>query len=217
MCISKNIIDLFNKNIYEKFVLDIMNESTSVFPGRYSMVQEQSSGECDFEDMETKAKYDAKLPFEEEQIKLLTDGKKHRPQIEKWIEELHDEESEFDPVKLDDSTDYKIENLKLYRIMKQAILRDKPDENIVFFLPYPITQCSPFSYFLDLFSDYLDYIYRHLKTDIDLGQRKIYTIYPASAKNIFVLRNLGDAKKEYIVSNLLERYFTYEITDCQEI
>lgn len=211
MCISKNFIDLFNKNIYEKFVLDIMNESTSIFPGRYSMVQEQSSGECDFEDMETKAKYDAKLPFEEEQIELLTDGKKHAPKITEWLEELQDESS-FSPLDYRENPDNFIENTKLYQIMEKQIQHSAKDENIIFFLPYPITQSFENSYFSQLASDYLTLIYQRLMENNSI-QEDIYAIYPSDKKSRFVVRNLKTKKYEYISNDSLDDYFSYEIVD----
>ena len=43
---SNNFIDLFKKDIYENYVLDIMNASTRVFPYKYEKVIVQSNGEC---------------------------------------------------------------------------------------------------------------------------------------------------------------------------
>ena len=72
---SKDLIQLFRKE-YEKFVLEIMNSSKVVFPGRYKQVFEQSNGECDFIEEKTGKKFDAKLPFRKGQVELLTNGKK---------------------------------------------------------------------------------------------------------------------------------------------
>lgn len=45
---SNNFIDLFKKDIYENYVLDIMNASTRVFQYKYEKVIVQSNGECVF-------------------------------------------------------------------------------------------------------------------------------------------------------------------------
>lgn len=69
---------------------------------------------------------------------MLTDGKEHKPEIEKWIRELHEETSDFNPIRIRDDPTYDIRNTKLYRIMKQQLEKDKGDENIVYFIPFPI-------------------------------------------------------------------------------
>lgn len=84
LTVSKNFIDLFQNHEYEHHVLYMMKESQSVFPGEY-MVKEQSHGECDFIEVNSNTKYDAKLPFLKNQLELLTDGKRHKPQIEEWL------------------------------------------------------------------------------------------------------------------------------------
>lgn len=45
---SNNFIDLFKKDIYENYVLDIMNASTRVFPYKYEKVIVQSNGDVCF-------------------------------------------------------------------------------------------------------------------------------------------------------------------------
>ena len=67
---SIDIIGAFNKKVYEAAVLKIMNDSQNVFPNIYEHVNIQSNGECDFFDKTTGVKFDAKLPFDEKQIKL---------------------------------------------------------------------------------------------------------------------------------------------------
>ena len=48
-----------------------MNESKTVFPGVYEQHQKQSKGECDFYDVNTLEKYEAKLPFDKKEGKLI--------------------------------------------------------------------------------------------------------------------------------------------------
>lgn len=70
-------------------------------------------------------------------MKLLTTGEKHKPDIIKWLRELQNEEAEFNPIELREGR-LQIENTKLYQIMASQIRKDKIDENIIIFLPYPM-------------------------------------------------------------------------------
>jgi len=213
--ISDNIIELFRNHTYEKYVLEIMNESKIIFPESYREITDQSHGECDFISIKNNEKFDAKLPFLPNQIEMLTTGKKHVPQIREWITEMHDEAADFNPIEIRDNPDYDIANTKLYIIMKNAIVSDKPDESIIFFLPYPMVLSISDSIFLQFTTDYLKAIYDRLQTDIDLCCRHIYVIYPASEKNQFAIRNLKSYRTEYLYYDKLEPYFSYEIVSCE--
>lgn len=209
--VSNDFIELFNKKNYESFVLDLMNLSKTVFPNSYSMVEDQSAGQCDYIDTVTNAKFDSKLPFQQEQVYLLRNRREHAPEIKKWIEEMRDEAAQFDPFSLRDNPHH-TENTKLYKIMRDQILRDKADENIVFFLPYPISLAFKDSVYLQIASDYISLIFETLKTEIDLKDRCIYTIYPSSEKNQFVLRYSSNSYyKEYVDYDKMEKFFSYEV------
>ena len=108
LTVSNNLIELFRNHEYEHYVLSFMNKSKKVFPGEYVMMKEQSHGECDFIEVNSNAKYDAKLPFLRKQIELLTDGKRHKPQIEEWIKTMHAEASDFNPLYIRNNKDYDI-------------------------------------------------------------------------------------------------------------
>lgn len=210
---SDDFICLFNHKNYEKYVLDIMNSSENVFPGTYEMIEEQSNGECDYLCLENGGKFDAKIPFEKNQISMLTSGKKHKPQTEKWVNSLMEEAQEYNPIRIRDDADFDISQLKLYRIMCDLICKDKKDENIVFFLPYPISLAVRGSIFLQFTTDYLRDIYDKLN---DLGiveKRSIYAIYPSSEKDVFAVRNLAVYGAEYVECKELGKYFSYEIVD----
>lgn len=213
MTVSNHLIDLFRNHEYEHYVLYLMKESQSVFPGEYKMVNEQSHGECDFIEVNSNTKYDAKLPFLKNQLELLTDGKRHKPQIEKWIKIMQAEASDFDPLAIRNNRNYDITETQLYQIMKEAILRDKVDENIIFFLPYPISLSISGSIFLQFCTDYLKAIYNKLTDDIGLNGRKIFVIYPASEKNQFALRDLSTNHTEYMICAELEKYFSFEVVN----
>lgn len=178
--ISNTIVELFQNHAYEKHVLEMMNLSKIVFPEVYEEVIIQSNGECDFIEKFSQTKYDAKLPFLQKQIQMLTSGQKHAPLIKEWITEMMNEASDYDPLAIRDNPSYNIASTKLYQIIKNAIEKDKPDENIIFFLPYPIVMSIDDSIFLQFAGNYLSAIYDRLKDDIDLINRKIYIIYPSS-------------------------------------
>ncbi|WP_288887399.1 hypothetical protein [uncultured Eubacterium sp.] len=210
MEISNDIIKLFQNKNYEKYVLEIMNLSIKVFPGKYKNIEEQSHGECDFLEINTGEKFDAKLPFYSDQIKMLTDGKKHKPQIKKWIQDICNEAYEFDRVMLNDPKNLDVSELKLYMIMKEQIIRDNEAENIVFFIPYPVVTSMRDSIFLQFTANYLNSIYNQLKKEIDFTNRSIYVIYPSSNKNEFAIKDLKYYHTEYIQYDKLSEYFEHE-------
>lgn len=216
LTVSNNLIDLFRNHEYEHYVLYLMKESQSVFPGEYKMVEDQSHGECDFIEVNSNIKYDTKLPFLKNQLELLTDGKRHKPQILEWIKIMKAEASDFDPLAIRNNKDYNITETKLYQIMKEAILRDKVDEHIIFFLPYPISLSISESIFLQFCTDYLKAIYNRLIDDICLNGRKIFVIYPASEKNQFALRDLSSYHTEFIICGELEKYFSFEVVNVNK-
>ena len=216
MTVSNNLIDLFRNHEYEHYVLYFMKESRIVFPGEYKMVEDQSHGECDFIEVNTYTKYDAKLPFQKNQLELLTDGKQHKPQIEEWIKMMQAEASDFNPSAIRNNKDYDITETILYKIMKEAILRDKVDEHIIFFLPYPISLSISGSIFLQFCTDYLKAIYNRITEDVCMNGRKIFVIYPASEKNQFALRDLSTCNTEFIICGKLEKYFSFEVVNVNK-
>ncbi|MDE5763405.1 MAG: hypothetical protein K2I00_00345 [Ruminococcus sp.] len=209
--ISPNIIKLFQKDKYENLVLSIMNSSTIVFPEEYDGVKEQAHGECDYIGKTSKAKFDAKLPFLSQQIALLTDGKKHGPQIQKWLEEMYTETIEFQPLRFREDPAYTVKSTRLFKIIENAILRDKDDENIIFFVPFPVVPTFHDPIFLDKTSNFLTKIFDVLKEEFDFSQRTVYVIHPSSEKNIMALRNLNTREIEYLECGALEQYISFSI------
>lgn len=208
-----NLIELFKKNRYELFVLDIMNASNNVFPHNYKHVIHQSNGECDFLSDEGE-KFDAKLPFNQEQMRLLARGKNHdeKTQVYKWLKELQDEASEFSEC-ISKRGNFDIPTTKLYQIMHAEILKNNQkstDENIVFFIPYTIVLSVPGSMFLQFTTDFLSAIYSKLKEQIDLKNCDIYAIWPSVEKNVFAVRNLKNHNTEFIMNDSISSYITYE-------
>lgn len=208
---SHDIVKMFNKDVYEQAVLEIMNLSKKVFRGQYERIASQSNGECDFADTATGEKFDAKLPFTSKQIEMLTAGHRHEPQIVAWIVDLQNEASEFDPLKMRNDPTYSVKNTKLYAIMKQQLMRDKADESIIFFIPFPIVPAAKGTVFLQLATDFLHAIYDCLVDEIDLTKRRLYAIWPSMDKNQFAIRRMDSHCTEYIYYTKLENYFSHEV------
>lgn len=212
--ISENLIDGLNSNVYEGFVLSIMNLSKSVFPNKYSQVESQSHGECDFIDIITGEKFDAKLPFEKKQVRLLTKGKAHKPEWLKWIQEMIAETAEYDPMGIHNGIS-DIKSTRLYNIMKNQIAKDKEDENIIFFFPFLIGLSYPDSTFSRFATDFLSVIFRQLEREIDFSERSLFAIYPSSLKSIYTLRNLKKQDPEFVTNHLFDQYLTHEIISLE--
>lgn len=216
---SKELIQLFQGrhidgkgiHLYEEAVLDIINTSVEVLPGTFEFVVEQAHGECDFVDVESKEKYDAKIPLISEQVKLLTSEKEHLPKIDEWFAELIDEAAEYSEV-LNGGALQEVAKTKLYGIMKNLIEADSEGENIIFFFPFPVVISVRGSIALQFATDYLSAIYGRLFEEIDLSSRAIFAIYPAIEKNMFALRNLVRHGIEFIRYDKLEKWFSHEIT-----
>lgn len=102
---------------------------------------------------------------------------KHQPQIIEWIQMMHDEAAEFDEVIKSSQRTLDVSGLKLYELMKEQIVKDKLDENIVFFLPYPIILSVNGSMFMQFAANYLNSIYTQLEKEIDLKGRSIFVIF----------------------------------------
>jgi len=209
--LSNNLIRLFQNNEYEKYVFEIMNSSPRVFPERYIKVESQAHSECDFIAEETRLKFDAKLPFTKEQVELLTSGKKHKPEIIEWLKTLDAEAREFNQDALRSKT-FDVTKTKLYTIMRDKIVKDNLDENIVFFFPFQVVPSIRGTIIHQFSMDYLHAINDSLCTDVDLSRRRIYAIYPTYECNIFAARDIQAYITDYINCEGLGNYFSYGIT-----
>lgn len=209
---SEKMIDGLKSKVYEKFVLSLMNASESVFPHKYEYIEQQSHGECDFIDIATKEKFDAKLPLERKQVEFLTKGKQHAPDYSKWIQELQSELSELN-MKSIQSGEFKITSTKLYQIMKEEIKKDKSDENIIFFFPFPVAPTYPGAVFLIHATDFPSMVFHQLEKEgeLDFSQRSIYEIYPSPIKSTYALKNLAKPGVDFVENLSFDKYFMHEI------
>lgn len=205
--ISDKFSKLINKIIYEPLLCNLMNASKEVFPGQYQWIINQSSGQCDFVEIETGIKFDAKLPFLPKHGKLIGSN---NHDFKKWIELMLLEESEFGE-DIAATRGKNIASLELYKIMECRLDSVKPDEHVVFFFPYPIVfDCKGFE-FMHFVSDYLDAIFRELENNSKIGTRNAYVIYPAIDGDI-VLRHLNSNRREFIRFPEFDDYITYGFT-----
>ena len=90
--LSEKLKSFIQSGNYESYVLELMNQSKIVFPGRYERNSIQSAGESDFFDVETHEKYEAKLPFDKKEGELIC---RRDSSLKEWLEFMMDEEAEF--------------------------------------------------------------------------------------------------------------------------
>lgn len=197
---------LINKNVYEPRLCNLMNKSSLIFPGQYQWITEQSSGQCDFIEIGTGIKFDAKLPFFPKHGKLI--GSNNHG-FKKWIELMQQEEAEFGE-DIVATRGNNISSLELYKIMECRLESIELDEHVIFFIPYPIVLDSKEFEFIHSISDYLDAIFRELKKKNKVGSRNIYVIYPAIDGDI-VLRCLNDNSREFLHFSEFDEFITYSL------
>ena len=149
--INEKFCYLVNKNVYEELICDLMNRSNNVFPGKYKRVMRQCSSQCDFVEVETGIKFEAKLPFEEIHGRLI--GSRNRD-YEKWLSLMMKQEAEYgeDIVK---TRGQNVVSTELYKILEKRLATIKDDEHAIFFFPYPIGLDSKYTELGSVVSDFL--------------------------------------------------------------
>ncbi len=204
--ISERFKSFIKGGEYECVILELLNASTQLFPNQYEHLESQSNGECDFIDKKTGAKYDAKLPITKEQGKWI--GSRDSD-FEKWLKSMMNECAEFSEKIIKERGFHKVEELKLYDIMKKEIENDKSDENIIFFFPFPIVFDYPEGVYRQFASDILSNIYDALKENGIIGDQKIYAIYPGADRTI-AIRLLNTGVREWFPAEILDEYIRYD-------
>ena len=204
--INNNFKWLIKGGNYENLILELMNISIKLFPNQYEHIDSQAKGECDFIDIQTGTKYDAKLPFTPSQGQLIGSNNAN---YEKWITSMLSECAEFSQKMIQLRDLHNIEELTLYEVMKKAIENDKVDENIIFFFPFPIVCESSGGIFSQFASDILSNIYDTLNRNGIIKERKVYTIYP-SIDNKLGIRLLNTGVREWFTSDTMNQYIEYD-------
>ena len=182
-----------------------MNRSTKLFPSQYKRLDhnEQSHGECDFVDIATKEKFDAKLPFIKKQGELIGS---YNPDIDEWFNTMHEMRREF--YKLGEFAEKDRGKFKYYNNICRLIQAAKPDENMIFFFPYKIDEDAEGSILQQFMVDYLYRLAEQLKADGITGNRKIYAIYPSIGEKL-VIRCLNTNIREFVDNVELRDYIDY--------
>ena len=85
--LSEKLKTFIQSGNYESYVLELMNLSKIVFPAQYERNPIQSAGECDFFDVKTHEKYEAKLPFDKKFASLCDKGEIEKA-VNKELEEF---------------------------------------------------------------------------------------------------------------------------------
>lgn len=207
--LSEKLKSFIQSGNYESYVLELMNQSKTVFPGQYERNPIQSAGECDFFDTATREKYEAKLPFDKKEGELIC---RRDSDLKKWLEFMMDEEAEFGEKIIENRGKYKITDLRLYKTLEKRLNDVQQDENAIILFPCPITlDIEPVEGCLNLLgmtSDILSSIFSQLVGNNVVGDRKVYAIYPSMDEKI-VLRCLNTDTREYLVFDRLKEIFEY--------
>lgn len=203
--IHNDIKDLIKSGNYERIILDLMNTSKMIFPSQYIHQENQANGECDFVDVVTGEKFDAKIPIDKRQGQMIGSRK---GDVGALTTEFHNEALEFRHCFVEDRKKPIIE-LNIFKKMKNNVSKTKSDENVIFFIPYPIV--FDFEGFpLIGASDLLKKIYHELGVCTDISEKKLYAIYISFDKKM-VLRDLKTDKREYIQFPQMKCYVDYDI------
>jgi hypothetical protein len=203
--IHNDVKDIIKSGNYEKIILDLMNASKEIFPSRYTHLNNQAHGECDFVDVVTGEKFDAKIPIDKRQGQMIGSLK---GDVGALTTEFHNEALEFQYCFVGDQKK-PINELKLFKKIKNNIGKTQSDENVIFFIPYPIV--VDFEGFpLVGASDILKKIYTELSASMDISSKRLYAIYISFDRKM-VLRNLETDKREYHQFPEMQHYVDYNI------
>lgn len=170
----------------------------------FTHIADQSHGESDYVDNHDRL-YDAKLLFDKKQGALVGDPKND---LNEWLQVMLDEKTEFgESIRKRDLSF--LPETKLYKVMKERLASVKPEENGIFFIPFPIVDEYKGSIFLQLTTDFLQAVYQRLADDDLVANRKVYFIYPSGNPHEYVLRD-DNRRREYITCEELEDFIGFE-------
>jgi len=204
--IYDNYKDLLSKDIYEPIILSIMNQSKKIFPEDYKIIKNQSHGESDY--ISTTGKlYDSKILFYEEQCESLAINE---DQLSSFIEAIQKETEDIYNAIISKSIE-EVKECIFYKEMVKEINKANYGENIILFLPYAFTLELEDNINSYLSSDIFSYIFNVLVKEIDILQdNEIFMIYP-NYENKIIVKNLNTKEIEFITSNLINKYITFDI------
>ena len=156
------------------------------------------------------------MPFNKKEGELIC---RNNYNLKEWISFMMREEEEFGDKIIIQRGKYTVDSLRLYRTLEKRLNDVKVDEHVIFFFPYPITfDMEPIGDEAPLYqmvSDILSALFRDLKRNGVIGNRKVYAMYPTMDKKI-ALRCLNNDLREYISYNELDEIFTYRFALADE-
>lgn len=203
--IDKSFRSLIQSQNYEKYVLTIINKSEAVFSDiEFTCIEDQSHGESDFVDNSGQF-YDAKLLFDKKQGALIGDPNN---EITEWLQVMLDEKTEFGECIKNRGLSF-VPGTRLYKVMEARLASVKPEENAIFFIPFPIVDEYKGSIFLQFTTDFLQAVYQRLFDEGLVGDRKLYFIYPSGDPHEYVLRD-AERKREYITCEELDDFIEFD-------
>ena len=205
--INDNFKELIRGGNYEKLIEQLMNDSQKIFPNKYKHLEKQSKGECDFIDLSTNQKYDAKLLFSGKDGKLV--GSRNSD-FGEWMQIKLDEVAEFSEY-IEKRGQFDIENLTIYKIFKDRLATVAPDEYPIIFIPYPVVLDGEGLDILHFCGDLLSAIFTELKKKNLVKERKLYVIYPC-VENALVIRCLNNSQREFFSDHELRKYIAYDVS-----
>ena len=196
----KNLLTRGNK--YEDYVLEIINQSSIIFPHKYKKVGKQNNGEPDYIDELNGDKFDAKLVISENQCRALCGNDNCKP----FFDEISLQNNDF--------YDYVVNNqkcgLSIEKILvKQLEKESTQNKNIIFFFTFPIGCDFAQSKTSFIFSNYLTILFSKIK-NLSNG-RRIFGICP-TYDGFYEIRELGINNPEYIRYFGLDRFYGWSIT-----
>ena len=203
--INKTFMQLINKNEYEKLVLELMNKSSKVFPNTYKKIEIQNNNQCDFVDVETNEKLEAKLFLTKKEGELIASNNRD---YEKWLNIAFERIGEFSEF-VEARGSKPIENLTIYKIFELLLSKIEQDENMILLFLYPVTLDLEGS-IVTFFGDVLSTIYHDFNKKGMILNRKIYVIYP-TIDNKMVVRLLNSNQREYFIDNNFSEFLKYEL------
>lgn len=209
--LSDDLRTFIQSGNYEPYVLALMNRSMVVFPGQYDRNTDQFNNQSDFYDVQTFEKYEAKLPFDKKEGKLICSN---QGSFKAWLEFMMDEEAEFGEKIIQERGKYSVDSLRLYKTLEKRLNDVREDENAVILFPYPMVldmQGDGGFNFLHNCSDCLSAVFDELTRKGIVAGRKVFVIYP-SADNKMVLRCMNNNKREYIFAPELNKVFSYSFS-----
>lgn len=210
LTIAPNIRELIQKKTYEMIIWKLMNQSSEIFPGKYVQIEEQAHGECDFKDITSKQKYDAKMLFSK-QCQLLKQGTER---LVDWVKSVREEIAKASK-KLMNNDMTGIKSTTLYKEFSQRLATVKKDEDAILFIPFPIVPDSENAVYMQFASDIVSVTYDSIVKDSPdrFKDKKTFIIYPSVIDHKFVLRNLTLFAKEDLPIDPLSPYITFTIKE----